>query len=84
MPDSTRLSIVHHALAEIRERLADLPPSRETEAYQAIARRYAGEAARWEHTPPDEATRAALLRRIIDLDVQVIRACGGRRSSGNS
>lgn len=80
MPASTRLSIVHHALEEIHERLADLPKNKETEALQAIARRYASEVVRWEKEPPDEATRAALLRRIIDLDVEVIRASGGRRA----
>jgi hypothetical protein len=84
VPESTRLSIVHHALAEIHERLAELPRSRETEAFEAIARRYASEVARWEQSPPDETVRAGLLRRIIDLDVEVIRACGGRRATRKS
>jgi hypothetical protein len=81
VPASTRLSIVHHALAEIKERLADLPRTRETDALQAIANRYATEVARWEINPPDEAGRSTLLKRILDLDVEVIRASGGRRAA---
>jgi hypothetical protein len=73
---STRLSILEHALTDVVERLQELAPSTDTEALRALARQYETEMAIWEEHPPDEATRVALLKRVLDLNVEVIRAGG--------
>jgi hypothetical protein len=69
---STRLSIVEHALADVRERLDELPPS--ADPLRMVAMRYAEQIAGWEANPPAEADRVALLKRVLDLNVEVIRA----------
>lgn len=77
MEQSTRLSILEHALADVVERLDELPRSKDAEALRTLARRYETELERWEREPPDEDTRRALLKDVLDLEVEVIRA-GGR------
>jgi len=71
---STRLSIVEHALSDVVERLADLP--RSADPLRLIAQRYAEQIGSWETNPPDEASRVALLKRVLDLNVEVMRAGG--------
>jgi len=80
VPESTRLSILEHALAEILERLDGLPASRDTEALRVLARQYESEVASWQREPPDEAARSKLLKRVLDLNVLVIRTGGAKRS----
>jgi hypothetical protein len=74
---STRLSILEHALADVVERLRELPPSRDAESLQQLARHYEGELSQWAESPPDEAKRSSLLKAVLDLNVEVIRAGGG-------
>lgn len=79
MAESTRLSILEHALAEIVERLEGMPPTRDTEALRVLARQYESEVVSWQREAPDEATRSKLLKRVLDLNVLVIRTNGARR-----
>jgi hypothetical protein len=77
---STRLSILEHALADVVERLAELPPSGDADKLRALAHQYEAELERWEKDPPAEARRAELLKSVLDLSVEVIRS-GGRTSA---
>ena len=77
---STRFSIVEHALADVDERLEELAPGPETERLRALARALGVETALWEAHPPDEPTRVALLTRVLDLNIEIIRAGGGAPS----
>ena len=79
---STRLSILEHALADVIERLAEVPPNRDVEKLRALASQYETEVSRWEEHPPEESKRAALLKSVLDLNVAVIRA-GARASSSD-
>lgn len=74
MEQSTRLSILEHALADVVERLHELPATRDADSLRALARQYVSEMARWEEHPPEEARRQALLKNVLDLNVDVIRA----------
>jgi hypothetical protein len=74
---STRLSIVEFALADVVERLDELPPNKDAETLRELAEQYSSEMASWEEHPPEESKRVALLKSVLDLNVQVIRA-GGR------
>lgn len=71
---SIRLSILEHALSDVLERLPELAPSTDADALRALARQYATEMALWEEHMPDESVRTALLKRVLDLNVEVIRA----------
>lgn len=74
MEQSTRRSIVEYALADVEERLEELPATGDAESLRALARQYASEMERWEKHPPDESRRVALLKSVLDLNVDVIRA----------
>ncbi len=80
MERSTRLSIVEHALADVCERLAELPATGDADKLRALAQQYEAEVALWEENPPAEERRAELLKSVLDLNVEVIRT-GGRASS---
>ena len=80
---STRLSILEHALADVVERLGELPPTSDADALRKLAQQYTTEMAVWEHHPPEEAKRVALLKSVLDLNVQVIRA-GGRPKAADA
>jgi uncharacterized protein (DUF2384 family) len=71
---STRFSILEQALADVVERLAELAAGPERELLRARAAQLESELARWKLRPPDEPTRVALLTRVLDLNVEVIRA----------
>ena len=71
---TTRFSIVEHALADVVERLTELPKSPDAEKLRALAHDYEGQMNRWRAQPPGEEERAALLRGVLDLNVEVIRA----------
>src|SRR5688572_17396952 len=75
---STRYSIVAHALADVVERLTELEPTDEIAALRARARQFETEMVLWEEHPPEESTRVELLTRVLDLNVEVIRAGGIR------
>jgi hypothetical protein len=68
------MSILEQALADVTERLRELPPTRDAAALSALARRYQAEYAGWAERTPDEVQRAALVKSVLDLNVLVIRA----------
>ena len=73
MAESTRLAIVQQALADIVERLAECPPLRASSSFGQ------GELVRvvvrtWEARPPTETARAAMLKSVLDLSVEVMAA----------
>jgi hypothetical protein len=80
---STRLSILEHALADVVERLRELPPSRDAESLHQLARHYEGELSRWVDDPPDEEKRSSLLKAVLDLNVEVMRAGGSSSRAGS-
>lgn len=61
-------------MADVEERLEELPPTGDADSLRALARQYATEMERWEKHPPDESRRVALLKSVLDLNVDVIRA----------
>ena len=70
---STRFHIVRCALEDIRERLDDLPPSARRDALAVDALSCAEAAARLEATIGSRVeARAALVRRIVDLESAVL------------
>jgi hypothetical protein len=72
MPESTRLAIVQQALADIQERLAEMPLTprvldlREKAASQERAVRS------WEARPPTDSVLAATLKAVLELHVSVM------------
>lgn len=74
MERSTRLSILEHALADVVDRLAELPVTQDISKLRELARQYEVEVDLWREHPPDEGQRNALLKRVLDLNVEVIRA----------
>jgi hypothetical protein len=81
---STRFSIVEHALGDVAERLRELPPSEETDELRSQAHQLEAAVCLWEAHPPDEPTRVALLKRVLDLNIEIIRAGGAPPSSDAS
>ena len=78
MERSTRFSIVEHALGDVMERLDELAPNEETNELRSRAHELDAAMALWEAHPPDEPTRIALLKRVLDLNIEIMRAGGGR------
>ena len=69
---SIRLSIVHQALADIVERLAELPLTQDVRELRIQAAAYTRLVRAWEATPPTDATRSEMMSKLIDLNVKVI------------
>jgi hypothetical protein len=80
---STRFSIVEHALGDVAERLRELEPSPATDDLRAQAHQLEAAVLLWEEHPPDEPTRIALLKRVLDLNIDIMRA-GGERAKTSS
>jgi hypothetical protein len=74
MLKSTRLAIVQQALADIVERLAEMPETPRVLELQAKASAFDKVVLAWVTEPPTEAARAAMLKSVLDLSVQVIEA----------
>lgn len=70
---------MEHALGDVAERLRELAPSEETDELRAQAHQLEAAVSLWETNPPDEPTRVALLKRVLDLNIEIMRA-GGERS----
>lgn len=71
---STRLSIVKQGLTDILERLAELPNSARVRELRAKAMSYERAARTWDTQPPSEEQRSAMMRCVIDLNVEVMGA----------
>jgi hypothetical protein len=69
---STRVSIVEHSLDDIQARLAELPDSPITRELVARALEFEQIIASWAVVPPMEEERQEVLRRILDLNVDII------------
>ena len=59
------------------ERLADLPASPAVAELRDRVEVYQRTAASWLRSPPPEAQRGAMLKTVLDLNVEVIRLGGG-------
>jgi hypothetical protein len=77
MGTSTRLSIVRDALDEVVARLDDLPSSPATRGLRVRAFTYRSALDRWVVSPPSEAQREALLKVVLELNIQVMRVARG-------
>ncbi len=74
MAQSTRLAIVKQSLADILERLAEMPATPSVRDLRAKATSYERVVRTWDTRPPSEPERAAMLKAVIDLNVEVIAA----------
>jgi hypothetical protein len=69
---STRLAIVEQALIDTLERLRDLPPGPRVRELRTKAEVYERALRAWTTRPPTEEQRSALLRLVLELNVEVI------------
>jgi hypothetical protein len=79
--ESTRLAIVRQALDDILERLAELPPTPALLALREKAQAYDQRVQAWDRQPPTEEARAAMLRAVLELNLEVMGA--GKAPSGS-
>lgn len=71
-----RLSIIEHSLTDILERLADLPEDDAATALRERVELYQQTVQSWFLEPPAEAQRKDMLKRVLDLNVEVMRLGG--------
>jgi hypothetical protein len=71
-PRSTRLNIVEQALIDTLERLRDLPGGPRVRELRAKAEVYERALRAWTTRPPTEEARAALLKLVLELNVEAI------------
>ncbi len=69
---STRLAIVDQAIVDTLERLRDMPVSPRVRELRAKAEVYERALRAWSTRPPTEEARAALLKLVLELNVQAI------------
>lgn len=69
---STRLAIVEQSLIDTLERLSELPPGPRVRELRAKAEGFERALRGWSVRPPTEEQRAALLKLVLDLNVEVI------------
>jgi hypothetical protein len=69
---STRLAIVEQCLIDTLERLRDFPPGPRVRELRTKAEGYERALRAWVARPPTEEQRAALLRLVLELNVEVI------------
>jgi hypothetical protein len=79
VPDSIRFDIVRTALADIIERLAEMPVNAEVRELRIQAATFSRVVREWDALPPTEAQRVEVTNGVIDLNVKVIAL--GRKSS---
>ena len=72
MPASIRLDIVRTALADIVERLAEMPADAEVRELRMQAASFSRVVREWDTRPPSEEQRAEMTKSVIDLNVKVI------------
>jgi hypothetical protein len=72
VPVSIRFDIVRTALADIVERLAEMPLTPEVRELRIQAASFSRVVREWDTMPPSEQQRAQVMSSIIDLDVKVI------------
>lgn len=69
---STRLAIVDKAIIDTLERLRDMPPGPRVRELRTKAEVYERALRSWTTRPPTEEARAALLKLVLELNVEVI------------
>ncbi len=69
---STRLAIVEKSLADTVERLDELPAGPRVRELRAKAEGFQRALRTWTVSPPTEEQRAALLKLVLDLNVEVM------------
>jgi hypothetical protein len=69
---STRLAIVDQSLIDTIERLAELPPGPRVRELRAKAEGFERALRTWSARPPTEEQRSALLKLVLDLNVEVM------------
>ncbi len=85
---STRISIVEQSLADILERLADLHPTDKTlmklRELRTKAFAYERTTKAWTANPPSEAQRQAMLKLVIELNVEVMELSKAQRDESGT
>ena len=69
---STRLAIVEQCLADTVERLSELPASPRVRELRTKAEGFERALRAWSVRPPTEEQRSALLKLVLDLNVEVM------------
>jgi len=69
---STRLAIVEKSLVDTLERLHDLAPGPRVRELRAKAEGYQRALRAWASRPPTEEQRSALLKLVLELNMEVI------------
>jgi hypothetical protein len=77
---STRLAIVERSLNDTIERLGELAPSPRVRELRTKAEGYERALRAWSVRPPTEEQRSALLKLVLDLNVEVMTL--GRETKG--
>jgi hypothetical protein len=79
---STRLAIVEQSLADTVERLRELPPGPRVRELRAKAEGYERALRAWMVRAPTEEQRAALLKLVLELNVEVMEVGrdGGKKT----
>jgi hypothetical protein len=70
---SRRLALVVDAIEVVSRRLSALPASREVEALRARATECRRETDTWRTSPPAAAERDKLMKRVLNLHVEVAK-----------
>ncbi len=66
------MAIVQQALADIVERLAEMPQSTRVVELRRKAASFDVIVKSWDHAPPTEAARASILKSVLELNVEVM------------
>jgi hypothetical protein len=69
---STRLAIVEKSLQDTMERLSELPPGPRVRELKTKAEGFERALRAWTVRPPTEEQRTALLKLVLDLNVEVM------------
>jgi hypothetical protein len=78
---STRLAIVEKSLHDTMERLSELPAGPRVRELKAKADSFERALHTWSVRPPTEEQRTALLRLVLDLNVEVMAFGRGQDAS---
>lgn len=73
MSQSTSFAIVEQSLADILERLQEMPSSPRVKELLSKARAYERTVSTWAARAPSSEQRAAMLKSVLDLNVEVMQ-----------
>ena len=71
---STRVTIVEDGLADVFERLKDLPDTTEVRELRGRAAYYQRVVEAWSAAPPTPEQRASMMRLVLELNVAIMKA----------